>query len=246
MNIIKISNWIGNWTNLFFAQIRFFVHVKLFAFNCCYVLHDRGKADINKVQCIYRCSTVTWWVNMVLIFCHNFPHPSIKSLLVITANTMHLALTSAPLWDIQTARFYSCFPFFSLSLSPSLLFFLPPKAWPFLMFPWEQRGELANHSSLVFTLWTVNVTHNQIVLCLQPFNETCWFDIYVSVTLTLTAEVIREKPERLLQMVSWSCWSSWRKAAAQILIRKIFIKTLLILSCSQPDYVLTLKPQTIC
>lgn len=111
---------------------------------------------------------------------------------------MHLALTSPPLWVIQTARFYSCFPLFSLSLS--LLFFLPPKARPLLMFPWEQRGELAIHSSLVFTSWTVNVTHNQIVLCLQPFSQTCWFDIYGSVT----GEVLKWSGRNLSACYRWS------------------------------------------
>lgn len=147
--------------------------------------------------------SVTWWVNLVLIFCHCFPHPSINSVPAITANT------NASCTDVSSPLSYTNCTFrFLLSIfSLSLLFFLPAKARPLLMIPWEQRGELANHSSLNFTVWTVNVAHNQIVLCLQPFSATCWFDIYVSVT----GEPLKWSGRDLSACYRWSARAAGRR-----------------------------------
>lgn len=112
---------------------------------------------------------------MVLIPYHNFPHPSINSLPVIPANTNASCLVVSSPLSYTNCTFLFLLSIFFLSLC---FFFLPPKARPLLMFPREQRGELPNRSSLVFTSWTVNVTRNQIVSCSQPLRV----DIYASVT----------------------------------------------------------------
>lgn len=147
-------------------------------------------------------------------------------------------------WHLLPSELYklhvsiSAFLFF-----PSLLFFLLPEARPLLIFLREQRGELPNHSSLV--LRTVNTTHNGIIIFTHPFNKNPDLVCMLGVTGESWSYPVETQTTSCYKWpVEW--WSSWLKAATKILIIKIVIKTLLILSCSQPDYVLTLKPQTIC